>query len=178
MPRQTKATKDVSQWEAGKVVFNFETLGETFTMDVTAYPPEIQKRLMVHGASQKGGDSYSGEQDPAAALAELKRVDTALRNGTWAERSAAGAGLSDFVAALQRLTSQPEEKVREFIESISEEQIAALKKDENVKAVVAAIKAERAASRVGGAPSLDLNAALAAATPAPSEPSDAEAASQ
>ena len=72
------------------VTFTFAT-GETEVVKPADLPAEIQKQLMLHGLSQKLGDSYSGE-DADKCHAVFTGVLKNLTEGSWSARSGGGGG--------------------------------------------------------------------------------------
>lgn len=143
-------TKKTVNVEAGTVGFDFEN-GKTASFDLGAVSPEILRRLALHGASQKIGDSYAGageSADPAAyAEAAVTETIAQLVAGDWRVTGTGGPRVSDLAAALSRMNGETIEAVTEKLAKATEEQKKALRKHPQVAAILAAIKAENAAKR-------------------------------
>lgn len=139
-----KVTKEVDD-QAGNIVFTFAT-GEVETVDVSAFSGEIQKQLLLHGASQKLGDSYSGE-DADKCHAIFVGVLKNLTDGNWSARSG-GTGsprISQLAEALSRAV--PGESVEACVEKLSamdDETKKAVRGHPAVQAALAEIKLEKA----------------------------------
>lgn len=143
-------TKKVVSVEAGTVTFDFEN-GKSAAFDLSKVSPEIMRRLALHGASQKVGDSYAGAGESAdpAAYAEQAVAETIaqLYAGDWRVTAAGGPRVSDLATAIARLSGQSVEAVTEQLAKASDEQKKELRKHPQVAATLAAIKAENAAKR-------------------------------
>lgn len=96
-----KVTKTVDD-EKGTITFEFAS-GETEVVDVTKLSADIQKQLMLHGGSQKLGDSYSGE-DADKCHTIFMGVLKNLTEGNWSARSGGGGSprISQLAEALSR----------------------------------------------------------------------------
>jgi hypothetical protein len=143
-------TKKTVNFEAGTVTFDFEN-GKTAVFDIAKVSADIAKRLALHGASQKVGDSYAGAGEAAdpVAYAEQAAGETIaqLVAGDWRVTSAGGPRVSDLAAALSRLNGQPVEVITEQLAKATDDQKKDLRKIPQVAAALAAIKAESAAKR-------------------------------
>ena len=82
---EKKVSKTVSDTA---VTFEFAT-GEVEEVSPSDLPAEIQKQLILHGLSQKLGDSYSGE-DADKCHAIFSGVLKNLVEGNWSARSGGG----------------------------------------------------------------------------------------
>ena len=78
--------------------------GHTLTVDPAKFPAAIAKCLLLHGASQKVGDSYASAENIDDAIENAEGVLENLYEGIWIER-AEGAGVRSSVLAeaLQRI---------------------------------------------------------------------------
>jgi len=123
--------------------------GETLTVALDSLSEEIVRRLALHGLSQKLGDAYSGEDDPAAALACSKAVAERLAEGDWAKAREGGSGgrISDLSQALANVTGQPVEVCLEKLADMDKDQKSGLRKHPKIAAELARIAAERAAKK-------------------------------
>ncbi len=141
------STKKEVSAEAGTVTWTFDD-GSTQTFDLTKCSAEIQKRLALHGASQKGGDSYAGaagESDPLAyAKASVADVIAQLYAGEWRATSAGPRGPSDLALAVSRALGQTVEEASAMLEELDDEGKKALRGKPKVKAQLAAIRAQKA----------------------------------
>lgn len=143
-------TKKVVNVEAGSVTFDFEN-GKTAVFTLDSVSPEILKRLALHGASQKIGDSYANAKDssdPAVYAEETStEVIKQLVDGEWRATSATGPRVSDLAMAVSRLNGKPIEEIIESLGKATDEQKKELRKHPQIAATLAAIKAENAAKR-------------------------------
>ncbi len=132
----------------GVVQFTFED--DTIqTIDVNALNEETKFRALVHGISQKIGDSYAGakaEENPLAfAKKAAEETIAAVLRGEWrAPSQGGGPRTSDLAVAFSRVTGKTLEECVEFIGTLDEAQTKDLRGKAKVKAALAAIKAEKA----------------------------------
>lgn len=127
-----------------KVVVALAELGE-----------EMQVQLMLHGLSQKVGDSAAGfskAKDFSGAFGAMQAVADNLLNGVWTNRSGSGAG--DLVQAIADLQGVSVETAQAAVDRMDEEQQTAFLKHPAIKAKMAEIKAERAKANAAGAEGL------------------------
>lgn len=139
-----KVTKTVDV-DAGSITFVFAT-GETETVDVTTLPAETQKQLMLHGASQKLGDSYSGE-DADKCHTIMMGVVKNLTEGTWSARSGGGGGsprISQLAEALSRAAGEPLDACVEKLSAMDDDVKKQVRAHPAVQAALAEIKLEKA----------------------------------
>jgi hypothetical protein len=133
--------------EAGTVTFDF-THGESSVYALSDLPAHIQTQLALHGISQKGGDSYSGEKEPREAKASADEVWARLVSGEWVvrrQRSEGSVTLTiEAVAALQNRTTEEIFKIWENLDDETKKEVRA---DPGVKAKMAEIKAIRLAEK-------------------------------
>jgi hypothetical protein len=144
-------TKKVINAEAGTLEFQFDD-GETVSFDTSAVAASIKARAMLHGFSQKLGDSYasaSKAENPLAwAKQTLKDTIAQLMAGDWrAAVGEAGPRVTDLAIAISRLTGKPIEAAVEFVDSLDEDQLAVFRAKPKVKAMLAEVRAEKAAER-------------------------------
>jgi len=145
------ATKKATKKVEGTVVSIAFASGETLSADVTAMPDEIKKHLIVHGLSQKLGDSYAGA-DEKEAYGCAQRVLEGLMKGEWSTRSEGGGSrTSMFLEAIARVLKTDVDDARTRFDAKTEEEQAAIKKHPQVKQALAQIKAERAAAELAAA---------------------------
>lgn len=141
------STKKETNAEAGTVTWTFDD-GTQTVFELAKCSADIQKRLALHGASQKGGDSYAGagqESDPLAyAKAAVADVITQLYNGDWRATSAGPRGPSDLALAVSRALGNTVEEAVAMLDELDDDGKKALRGKPKVKAQLAAIKAQKA----------------------------------
>lgn len=134
------------------VTFSFSD-GQTVVADLTTFPEEIVMQLAVHGMSQKGGDSYASANDNGLTIADcadgVRDIIGNLASGVWS--AAGGSGSSINAEAMSRITGESLEACAEVIAAMDEDEVKALLKRADMKAMVARIKAERAEVRADAA---------------------------
>lgn len=133
----------------GVIEFTFDD-GEVQSFDLANVPEGLHVNLMMHGASQKIGDSYaaaSGEADPLAfAKACVKETIAQLYAGEWRATSAGGGPrVTDLAVALSRVTGKTVDEAQAFLDTLDDDGKKAIKGKAKVKAALAVIAAERAA---------------------------------
>lgn len=157
-----KVTKTVDS-EKGTIEFVFAS-GETEVVDVSKLPPAIQKELMLHGASQKLGDSYSGE-DADKCHTIFGGVLKNLVDGNWSARSGGGGSprISQLAAALAKAVGETVEACVEKLSAMDDETKKSVRAHPQVQAALAQIKLEKATAdaaklqaELGDAPALKL----------------------
>lgn len=144
--------------EAGKptgvIQFKFEDSTEQ-TVDLNSLSDEVKFRLMVHGASQKIGDSYAG------AKSEPKPVDFAktsvaetikqLIDGLWRVTSPGGPRVTDLAIAYATVMGETQENAVELIGTLTDEEVKALRNKPKIKAALLGIAAKRATEKAAAA---------------------------
>lgn len=118
---------------------------------------EIRNRLMLHGLSQKVGDSYSGAESIEEAIAAATTAVDNLKNGDWAVRASTGGILAEAVAELQGI-ELPD--AIEMVLSLDDDTKKALQKAPEVAAVIADIKARKARAKAKASGGVDIKALL------------------
>lgn len=140
---EKKVSKTIN--EDGTLSFEFAT-GEVVDVNPGDFSNEIQKQLLIHGVSQKLGDSYSGE-DADKCHVIFSGVLKNLTEGNWSARAGGGGGarISQLAEALSRASDgETVETCVETLSSMSDEEKAAVKKHPAVQAALAEIKLEKA----------------------------------
>ena len=143
MAREKKVSKNIREDLSG-VDFEFAD-GSELAVDVKDLPEDIQKHLLLHGVSQKIGDSYSGENaENCFTIAES--VLKSLKDGNWSTRSggAGGPRISQLAEALSRATGEEVSDCVAKIAEMSDEEKAGLRAHSTIKAKIAEIKLEKA----------------------------------
>jgi hypothetical protein len=133
------------------------------TLDTNELSDAIKLQAMLHGFSQKIGDSYAsaGSQDnpEAYAIEQVKETIAQLKNDAW--RAAGGGGGPKFgllVTALAEVTGQTLDEAKAFVDALGDGDEAKQKKElkelqakPKIKLAMAKIKAKRAAAAVEAA---------------------------
>jgi hypothetical protein len=125
--------------------------GSTRTLDVDALPEEIKTRLMLHGASQKGGDSFAGAKgDTKEALASLDKVIETLVSGSWTASRGDGETkprTTELAQALAQLKGVTLEVAQAAVEAADEDKRKAWRGHPKIKAVIASLRAAKAEAK-------------------------------
>ena len=147
--------------ETKSVTFEFGEAGSV-VFDLSKVSDEMLTQLALHGASQKGGDSYAGAKaatdgtdiDPNEwAKSECQRVIDQIYAGEWSVRRAgSGPGITDLARALAEVMPDvTEADAAERLADATREDKAALRKHPAIKAVLERLRAERAAAKAEAA---------------------------
>lgn len=137
-----KVTKLIN--EDGSLTFEFAT-GEVETVKPGDFDNEIQKQLLIHGASQKLGDSYSGE-DADKCHAVFVGVLKNLTSGNWSARSGGGSSprISQLAEALSRETGEDLAKCVETLAAMDDDQKKGVRGHPAIQVQLGQIKLEKA----------------------------------
>lgn len=133
--------------DTGNVEFTFGN-GKVLTIDSNAIPEETRKQLMLHGISQKVGDSFAGVKGNfAEGVQNAEEVIAQLLNGVWkADRDGdAKPRLAELAEAIARIKSVPLEAATKAVEAGTDDQRKDWRANAKVKATIAQIRAEKAA---------------------------------
>ena len=106
--------------------------GESLTLLVAELSEETKLDLLLHGASQKVGDEYSGEKNPDDMFLAADSMAERLRKGEWSVARTAGdsfSGASIVIRAIVEVTGKTVEQVKTFLNGKLE---AAKAKDEKL----------------------------------------------
>lgn len=150
-------------FDSGIVSFIFGN-GTTVELDTNRLSPEMQKQLMLHGCSQKVGDSFAGVKGNfAEGIANAKGVIEQLEQGVW--KAARGEGearprLAELAEAIARIKGVDLERATKAVEAATDDQRKTWRGNAKVKAVIAQIRAERAAKALEEAAEKDLEIAV------------------
>ena len=127
--------------------------GESVTLLLEDIPEETIKRLALHGASQKLGDSYSGEDDIEVARARALGVANRLKQGDWkaVREGSGGSRISDLARALAAITGNTVEQSVAVIEDMDKAKRAGLRRHPKIAAELARMAAERAQEKANKA---------------------------
>ncbi len=140
---EKKVSKAVSDTA---VTFSFAT-GEEVEVAPKDFSAEIQKQLMLHGLSQKLGDSYSGE-DADKCHAIFTGVLGNLTDGNWSARAGGGGAprISQLADALARETGETVEKCVEVLAAMDDDKKKAVRSHPNIQVHLSEIKLEKASA--------------------------------
>lgn len=147
--------------DTGVVTFTFGN-GKVVECNVNEFNEDTRKQLMLHGMSQKGGDSYAGAKGNfAEAIASVQDVIDQLKLGVW--RAARGEGdarprLAELAEAIARIKQVAIEAATKAVEAGTDDQRKSWRSNAKVKAVIAQIRAEKAAKALeeAGEQALDI----------------------
>ena len=149
--------------DTGEVSFTFGN-GKSLSLNCNELSPEMQKQLMLHGALQKIGDSYAGAKgNYAEAIESAESVMEQLKQGVW--RAARGEGdarprLAELAEAISRIKQVDLEKSTAAVEKATDDQRKQWRSNAKVKAVIAQIRAEKAAKALEEAGEQELSVDL------------------
>jgi len=134
--------------DTGVVYFNFGN-GKSLELDTNRCSEEIRKTLLLHGASQKVGDSFAGAKGNfALGVQSAQDVIEQLYAGAWKAGRGEGEArprLAELAEAISRIKNVVLEKATAAVEKATDEQRKAWRLNAKVKAVIASIRAEKAA---------------------------------
>ena len=153
---KVKFSKKEYDLDTGVVSFIFEPgtpNEETIEQAFGDLPKEIQVQLGLHGLSQKGGDSYASVKgNVQQAKANLRDILAQLQSGEWR-----GAGdearprLAELAEAISRIKGTDLEKTKVAVEKATDDQRKNWRSNAGVKAMIAKIRAEKAAKALEAA---------------------------
>lgn len=146
--------KKVIREDGRGIDFNFIN-GHVLEVIVDDMPQDIKSHLMLHGASQKVGDSFAGAETVEECIEAATAVFEQLRAGQWkAQRESTGGSAprsSQLVEALVAITGKSAADINAMLDSKTEDERKAIRKHPQVAAQLAAIAAQRAADRAAKA---------------------------
>lgn len=149
---QAKAKKSVDL-ESGTVTFAFNTSEDTepLVVNIAELPDEIKKQALLHGISQKVGDSYAGADDAEEARETAEGVIAQIMAGTWRAAGGGGGGggprTTVLAEALAKALNRDLDECVEMVADMDDKRRTELKKHPQVASVYAEIQAERAAAK-------------------------------
>lgn len=143
-----KCKKDVREDSSG-VDFAFST-GDVLQVNITELPESIVTKLILHGISQKVGDSYAGAETAEDAQKAATEMIDRLYEGDWKTVRSTGASKTKtvLVDALMRALEKSFEDVTELLEYKSTDERTALGKHPQIAPFVEQIKLERAQAKL------------------------------
>jgi hypothetical protein len=125
---------------AGDVLVVSFSDGAVLECDSAKLSESIRHRLMLHGLSQKVGDSYASADSIAEARANAETIWTGLERAEWGTRIAGGS----LAEALARATGKPVLDCIRVLGGMDDKQKRDLRKHPGVLKALAEIEAERA----------------------------------
>jgi len=145
----------------------FAAEGHSLSCRIDVLNHDIVARLAIHGLTQKIKDAAAIPVNPETGrsasmeekFAAMRAVVTALQAGEWSRRGegdgTSGGGL--LLSALLRFyaDSRTEKQVLARYKALSDKEPAALRANPKISAIIAEIKAERAAKAADGATGSD-----------------------
>ena len=140
--------KKVVNIEYGIVGFDFVD-GTHRDVKLSDLSEQIRHQLVLHGLSQKLGDSYSGAESVSEAVERFNSTADMLLAGDWTSGRSANGGI--FVDALAKAGGVERNEALEKWNAMSDDEKAAIKKHPAIKAAKAAIELERAAAKAKAA---------------------------
>lgn len=123
----------------------FDFGDKVFRVEIAEFNEDILHQAMIHGLSQKLGDSYAGALNVSEAIQRFTDTLESLRAGTW-NSGRTGMG-GDLAQAIANLTSTPVEDIAEALKGKDKKELANLRKQPEVAAEILKIKLEREKSR-------------------------------
>lgn len=147
--------------DTGVVDFTFGN-GKTLQIDSNALSEDMRKQCMLHGISQKVGDSFAGVKGNfAEGVQNAQDTIEQLMAGIWkaARDDDAKPRLAELAEAISRIKTVPLEAATKAVEAGTEDQRKAWRANAKVKATIAQIRAEKASKALeeAGEQALDIN---------------------
>lgn len=144
-------TKKALNLETGTITITFDDT-ESRTFDSNELSDTIRERLMIHGLSQKLGDSYSGTKsvresggDPIAFAKEnVSGVWDSLLEGEWSVRGEGSARVTYLIRALSEFKDKTVEEVIRAIEGKDDKWKKSTSAHPAIAAIIARLKSEDA----------------------------------
>lgn len=151
MASTPKCSKDIREDLSG-IDFTFAH-GAVITIDLADLPESIVTQFVLHGISQKVGDSYAGCKTPEEAHEKAAALVERVKAGDWKTVRASGGSKrsSMLLEAMVLATGQSEDECRTVLDGMDEDQQKALKDHPAIKAQMAVIRAKRAAEKAAEA---------------------------
>lgn len=144
--------------------------GEVISTDVSTYPEDTQEDLKMHGASQKGGDSYaSAGGDFAFAKTKLRETISNLEQGLWTAARTKGEGkkpIGELALALAELQGIDVAAVTTVLTAASPEELKVFRSHPQVKAKILQLRADKATAALAKATADGKTVALPSFAPA------------
>lgn len=123
--------------------------GKVLSFDLAKVSEAIRLQLAMHGASQKIGDSFAGVKGNfAEGVGNAQETIDQLYAGVWkaAREDDARPRLAELAEAIARIKQVPIEVATKAVEAGNDDQRKAWRSNAKVKAVIAQLRAEKAAA--------------------------------
>lgn len=144
-----KYAKKVIDTDAKTVTIEFAD-GRKISVCANDLTPDIRDAAMMHGLSQKLGDSYSSKKSVTDAYDAVDATAQNLIGGNWnGARSTAGGFLA---AAIAEHTGGDIDAIRAKLSGMDEKQKRAIRDNPNVTAIIKRMELEAAEKRVEDSP--------------------------
>ncbi|MFM6926969.1 MAG: hypothetical protein ACKOX6_00805 [Bdellovibrio sp.] len=129
--------------------------GTQVEVELDSFKQDIVRNLALHGLSQKLGDSYASVKgDVPEAIKRFRTTLEQLQAGEWKKTRAEGEGVgrvTELAEAISRFRSAPLEKAAAAVAKATPEQKKAWQAHPQLKAIIATIRAEKAAAKAAKA---------------------------
>ncbi len=123
--------------------------GKTVDVDMSQFDSGIIQRATIHGLSQKLGDSYAAAQNTAEAHEKFDATLKGLLSGQWT--TARTSGSSILISAVAEATGESAEEAARVVAGMDKDEVAKVKKNARVAAILARYDAERKAKKAEAA---------------------------
>lgn len=147
--RVTLASIDRTEQDTLNIVFSD---GETLLVDPSEFSEEIKNELMLLGLGNKLRDSWaSAKGDLAFAKGAANKTLDNLKNGLFTASRASGSGVQkvgELVQAIANIKGLEVAKVQEVVTAATPEQLAAWRKNAQVKVEIQRLRLEAARARL------------------------------
>lgn len=123
--------------------------GKVLNFDLQKVPEATRLQLAMHGASQKIGDSFAGVKGNfGEGVSNAQETIDQLYLGVWkaAREDDARPRLAELAEAIARIKQVPIEAATKAVEAGNDDQRKAWRSNAKVKAIIAQIRAEKAAA--------------------------------
>lgn len=131
--------------------------GTATLVDLTKISDEMKHRAMLHGLSQKLGDSYSGaDGNLETAKAMFNETLSALEAGDWNRKGGGASSGGIIIEAIAAATGETIETVLTKWNEMDDATKASIKKMPQVKVAKAEIELARAQQKAADAPALTI----------------------
>lgn len=144
--------KKTTSLETQTVSFDFEDGKDPVVLELSKCSKEMIVQLALHGASQKGGDSYASAKKTCAGTdidpvvwsrAQAQGVVDQIYANDWTVRTPGAGAVTDLATALAEAVTCEVSEAVERLTTESKEGRAELRKHPKIKAILDRIKLER-----------------------------------
>lgn len=147
-PKKVKFCDKEYDMDTGVVSFAFGN-GKALEFDLNKVSDDVRKQLALHGASQKIGDSFAGVKgNYAEGTQNAQDTIDQLYAGVWkaAREDDARPRLAELAEAIARIKGVELDKATAAVEKATDDQRKQWRSNAKVKAVIAQLRAEKAAA--------------------------------